>query len=596
MGSQKIRVTILCARSLVKRDLFRLPDPFVKVHVDGSGQSHVTEACKNTLDPKWNVHYDLFVGSNDAITISVWNDKKINKGSKGTGFLGCVRLLNSAINRLKDTGYQRLDLGPDSNKPLPVKGQIVISLLSRDGHGTGSLNAVVDKLGNLSCSSSTVDLPEGWEERRAQNGRIYYVNHFTRSTQWDRPTVAATASETSSQGGPRQNHVIVQNGSSGTNSSPNGINDPPPLPQRNAGQSLATPPRRPPTSSSNILSQQNRSGGVGGSRRTSDQNDRNRNLRNSTDLPAGYEMKITDQGQIYFLHVPTGVSTWHDPRIPKDLNVQALNQAGGTAAGDSPNRTSDEILGPLPTGWERRETSSGRPYFLDHNSRTTQFTDPRLYDNAILGQLKPSNSNTSNTATANCTNNEQPSSSSNDANNILSNNSETSDSADITSSTTANENGRRNSSESTNNNNPPTEVSSDPVESPSAATSTTTPQMTTTPPTQTSNTSTGGESSGSNVTNVRATTSNNSVIMPTAATALQPAPTSGISNDSPTTTTTAAATTTTSSSGNNEETPSARIPVSSANHADNANVLASLISNRGGSAESSSGSSSSNNK
>lgn len=31
-GPQKIRVTILCARSLVKRDLFRLPDPFVKVN------------------------------------------------------------------------------------------------------------------------------------------------------------------------------------------------------------------------------------------------------------------------------------------------------------------------------------------------------------------------------------------------------------------------------------------------------------------------------------------------------------------------------------------------------------------------------------
>ena len=76
-GPQKIRVTILCARSLVKRDLFRLPDPFVKVHVNGSGQSHVTEAGKNTLDPKWNVHYDLYVGSNDAITISVWNDKKV---------------------------------------------------------------------------------------------------------------------------------------------------------------------------------------------------------------------------------------------------------------------------------------------------------------------------------------------------------------------------------------------------------------------------------------------------------------------------------------------------------------------------------------
>ena len=81
-GPQKIRVTILCARSLVKRDIFRLPDPFVKVHVDGSGQSHMTEVSKNTLDPKWNVHYDLFVGLNDTITISVWNDKKVNSEKK----------------------------------------------------------------------------------------------------------------------------------------------------------------------------------------------------------------------------------------------------------------------------------------------------------------------------------------------------------------------------------------------------------------------------------------------------------------------------------------------------------------------------------
>ena len=102
----------------------------------------------------------------------------------------------------------------------------------------------------------------------------------------------------------------MQNGSASINTPTSGgstPNNPPPLPQRNAGQSSGTPPRRPPTSSSNLLSQQqNRSG-----RRS---NDQNRNLKNSSDLPAGYEMKITDQGQIYFLHAPTGVSTWHDPR------------------------------------------------------------------------------------------------------------------------------------------------------------------------------------------------------------------------------------------------------------------------------------------
>ncbi len=32
-------------------------------------------------------------------------------------------------------------------------------------------------------------LPPGWEERRDANGRIFYVNHNTRTTQWERPTV-----------------------------------------------------------------------------------------------------------------------------------------------------------------------------------------------------------------------------------------------------------------------------------------------------------------------------------------------------------------------------------------------------------------------
>ena len=116
---------------------------------------------------------------------------------------------------------------PDSNNPLPVKGQIVISLLSRDGHGTGSLNAVVDKLGNLSCTAAESGfLPEGWEERRAQNGRTYFVNHFTRSTQWERPTVSASES---------QNDVIVRTGNtalSPTTERGEGSQQPPPLPQR----------------------------------------------------------------------------------------------------------------------------------------------------------------------------------------------------------------------------------------------------------------------------------------------------------------------------------------------------------------------------
>jgi len=39
---------------------------------------------------------------------------------------------------------------------------------------------------------------------------------------------------------------------------------------------------------------------------------------------------------------------------------------------------SEEELGPLPPGWEARATQGGRVYYVDHNNRITQFTDPRL--------------------------------------------------------------------------------------------------------------------------------------------------------------------------------------------------------------------------
>ena len=44
-----------------------------------------------------------YIGKCDGITISVWNHKKIHK-KHGGGFLGCVRIAASAVQRLRDTG------------------------------------------------------------------------------------------------------------------------------------------------------------------------------------------------------------------------------------------------------------------------------------------------------------------------------------------------------------------------------------------------------------------------------------------------------------------------------------------------------------
>ncbi|NXF33106.1 SMUF2 ligase, partial [Chloroceryle aenea] len=269
-----------------------------------------------------------YIGKSDSITISVWNHKKIHK-KQGAGFLGCVRLLSNAINRLKDTGYQRLDLcklGPNDNDT--VRGQIVVSLQSRDRIGTGG--QVVD------CSRLfDNDLPDGWEERRTASGRIQYLNHITRTTQWERPT--RPASEYSSPGRPLSCFVDENTPITGTNGATCGQTSDPRLAERR------------------VRSQRHRNY----MSRT--------HLHTPPDLPEGYEQRTTQQGQVYFLHTQTGVSTWHDPRVPRDLsNINC------------------EELGPLPPGWEIRNTATGRVYFVDHNNRTTQFTDPRLSANLHL--------------------------------------------------------------------------------------------------------------------------------------------------------------------------------------------------------------------
>uniref|UniRef100_A0A669EJP1 HECT-type E3 ubiquitin transferase n=1 Tax=Oreochromis niloticus TaxID=8128 RepID=A0A669EJP1_ORENI len=302
-GPVKLRLTVLCAKNLAKKDFFRLPDPFAKVVVDGSGQCHSTDTVRNTLDPKWNQHYDLYIGKSDSITISVWNHKKIHK-KQGAGFLGCVRLLSNAINRLKDTGYQRLDLnklGPNDNDT--VRGQIVVSLQSRDRIGSGG--PVVD------CSRLfDNDLPDG------------------------------PASEYSSPSGRPLSCVVDENT---------------PVMTPVNGAEASGPPGEQRIQERRVRSQRHRNY----MSRT--------HLHTPPDLPEGYEQRTTQQGQVYFLHTQTGVSTWHDPRVPRDLsNVNC------------------EELGPLPPGWEIRNTATGRVYFVDHNNRTTQFTDPRLSANLHL--------------------------------------------------------------------------------------------------------------------------------------------------------------------------------------------------------------------
>ena len=85
--------------------------------------------------------------------------------------------------------------------------------------------------------------------------------------------------------------------------------------------------------------------------------------------PAGREERYTPDGQPYYVDHDTRSTAWVDPRR------QTVSPNG---QGTSLQPQTISQLGPFPSGWEMRLTSTAHTFFVDHNTRTTTWDDPRL--------------------------------------------------------------------------------------------------------------------------------------------------------------------------------------------------------------------------
>lgn len=197
-------------------------------------------------------------------------------------------------------------------------------------------------------------LPEGWERRIDHLGRQYYVDHNTRTTTWNRPsdsTVNNAASQATSTGEARARHnqrsladdMLEAPGQANTGASTPTTSGPPVL---GPGSGPAMP--------------------LAGQQATPTQS-------GSGPLPAGWEQRFTPEGRPYFVDHNTRTTTWVDPRRQQLLRVISPQSGSLTV---QPQTVSQ--LGPLPSGWEMRLTSTARVYFVDHNTKTTTWDDPRL--------------------------------------------------------------------------------------------------------------------------------------------------------------------------------------------------------------------------
>ncbi|EAU30705.1 E3 ubiquitin--protein ligase pub1 [Aspergillus terreus NIH2624] len=409
-----LRVTIIAADGLYKRDVFRFPDPFAVATVGGE-QTHTTSVIKKTLNPYWNEMFDLRVNEDSILAIQIFDQKKFKK--KDQGFLGVINVRIGDVIDLQMGGDEMLtrDL-KKSNDNLVVHGKLIINLstnlstpntnqangLHRSNLQSSTSSGLVpqvtaphaspgpsqldptasnpslnpQRVPSTTRPSSTVApvngaaapgasrtnlssfedsqgrLPAGWERREDNLGRTYYVDHNTRTTTWTRPSSNYNEATQRTQ---REANMQLE---------------------RRAHQSRMLPEDRTGASSPNLQeNQQAQTPPAGGSANAVSMMATGATTAGTGELPPGWEQRTTPEGRPYFVDHNTRTTTWVDPR-----RQQYIRMYGQNANGNNTTIQQQPVsqLGPLPSGWEMRLTNTARVYFVDHNTKTTTWDDPRL--------------------------------------------------------------------------------------------------------------------------------------------------------------------------------------------------------------------------
>ncbi|XP_037088392.1 E3 ubiquitin-protein ligase Nedd-4-like isoform X1 [Pollicipes pollicipes] len=210
-------------------------------------------------------------------------------------------------------------------------------------------------------------LPHDWEERQDAIGRVYYVSHALRLTQWERPDAGTTqvaTSDESQRSLDSAHEVYRRRFHISADDSDSTHQDNSPL----VDQLLNSVSLREEAEASS------RRGSTVSTSAPADPE------LSPEGLPAGWTVQRAPNNRIFFIDHCNKTTTWIDPRTGRP-----------TPLPDEPGqqRRADDELGPLPDGWEERVHADGRIFFIDHKNRTTTWEDPRLLNPSIAGEVVP---------------------------------------------------------------------------------------------------------------------------------------------------------------------------------------------------------------
>lgn len=461
-----LRIKVVSGTNLAKKDIFGASDPYVRISLfagnrETSPKDTVhTATIKKTLNPKWDEEFIFRVNPSDnVILFEVFDSNRLTRDD----FLGLVEIpLNHTTLQCERPGLEinckDYILRPRTSRSR-VRGQLWLylayiaseenpqadtpsapqepgwemldgfsALSTNDNGASGSVEAASSASGPVTETPSTPlePLPPGWEEKRDATGRRYYVNHTTRTTQWERPTRSTNAGRTSTSESLRPRTQSTGSQSSSPASTPTTSSSR--LPQgweervdangrtyyvnHNSRTTQWDRPTEEAESTETSVDDNTRriaqmyrqrrhisvedtvslgpdgnASSPAGQRRLEYAQQTRTGASGTIDeepLPAGWATGVAPNGRVFFIDHNTAKTTWEDPRKPSrhgshrrshdDLNKPENNSIIRPSSNEDLLRN----LGPLPDGWEERTHTDGRVFYINHKARKTQWEDPRL--------------------------------------------------------------------------------------------------------------------------------------------------------------------------------------------------------------------------
>ena len=419
-GPPNLRVTIIAADGLYKRDVFRFPDPFAVATINGE-QTRTTSVIKKTLNPYWNESFDMRVTEDSVLAVQIFDQKKFKK--KDQGFLGVINVRIGSVMDLDAGGDEMLtrDL-KKSNDNMVVHGKLILNLStnlsqpigqpgqSAAGRPSLSAHSSVNGLGAVAPSTPigpTPNLhPEMYPGQRPvpANPAPQRVSQpppampttnpppmqvpTTNGSQQNRQFSAFEDAQGRLPAGweRREDHLgrtyyVDHNTRQTTWIRPNAS-----VSEADQRTALAVQTQQERTRHQNRMLPEDRTGAnsptlserqpspPGASANAVSMMATGATTAGTGELPSGWEQRHTPEGRAYFVDHNTRTTTWVDPRRQQYIRMYGGQNANSGTIQQQPVSQ----LGPLPSGWEMRLTNTARVYFVDHNTKTTTWDDPRL--------------------------------------------------------------------------------------------------------------------------------------------------------------------------------------------------------------------------